>query len=647
MKKLMARPLCCGCALVLGMVGTAAGQIFSLEDATRRVGIETASYVAPFGMTAGVAAADYNNNGWIDIFVPNAEGHADQLFVNNGDGTFTEMALDLGVSGMDHPLGKPRSRVALWVDVDGDRRLDLIVAGDAFFEPLADLPAHWNQLRLYRQLPDGTFEDASEAFGLHEIDLMSDCWCLDPRSGFTIYGRHFGSMAAGDLNGDGYLDLVVGVWQGAEENKPQEIGARILLNLPDEATGGRRFQDVTIETLAPGIAEPGLDHFGSFWQIVLHDFNGDGLLDIYGAVDMDENHLWLNQGRFEDPSRPGVFLLHPMVDATHVAGMTSPVPETDMGIALGDPNNDGLIDAFITKTDTPGSIIHNDFYIARSAEPVFENIAQAARLMGPRFGFGWGTTFRDMDMDGFEDLLVTNGFNSCIDRPVMMINRAAEGDPRFIEQPSLVLNAIERGACIIGADLDRDGDIDLIHTVLMTPSRGCQESVLQILENVRDPRVEPASWVTVRPRMKGPNHFAIGAVVRVECTGETTSLNMTRVLTAGISMGGQEPAEANFGLGIDTNPEDALRITIQWPDGSAPTVLNGTVASLGNRLVHVGPCSVVDLAEPAGSLDFFDLLDYLNRFEAGDMVADLAEPFGVLDASDLFEAIRLVLQGCP
>lgn len=128
MKKLMARPLCCGCALVLGMVGTAAGQIFSLEDATRRVGIETASYVAPFGMTAGVAAADYNNNGWIDIFVPNAEGHADQLFVNNGDGTFTEMALDLGVSGMDHPLGKPRSRVALWVDVDGDRRLDLIVA---------------------------------------------------------------------------------------------------------------------------------------------------------------------------------------------------------------------------------------------------------------------------------------------------------------------------------------------------------------------------------------------------------------------------------------------------------------------------------------------------------------------------------------
>lgn len=63
--------------------------------------------------------------------------------------------------------------------------------------------------------------------------------------------------------------------------------------------------------------------------------------------------------------------------------------------------------------------------------------------MGPRFGFGWGTTFRDMDMDGFEDLLVTNGFNSCIDRPVMMINRAAEGDPRFIEQPSLVLNAIE------------------------------------------------------------------------------------------------------------------------------------------------------------------------------------------------------------
>lgn len=646
---MVARMLGRCCAVVSFMFyGVAMGQVFHLEDATSRMGIDPSSYVSPAGMIAGVAAADYNNNGWIDLFLPNAEGVSDQLFVNNGDGTFTEMALELGVSGLDHPLGKPRSRVALWVDVDGDRRLDLIVAGDAFFERLTDLPEHWNQLRLYRQLPDGTFEDATEAFGLDAIDLASDCWCLDPRSGSTVYGRHFGSMAAGDLNGNGYLDLVIGLWQGAAENKPQEIGARILLNQPDPVTGGRRFEDVTIDTLAPGVAEPGIDHFGSFWQVVLHDFNGDGLLDIYGAVDMDDNHLWLNQGSYEDPDRPGVFLLHPMVDATHEAGATSPVPETDMGVALGDPNNDGLMDLYITKTDTVGSVIHNDFFIARSAEPLFENIAEQARLMGPRFGWGWGTTFRDMDLDGYEDLLVTNGFNSCDDRPVMMVNLPRTGDPIFTEQPSAALNAFERGMCIIGADLDRDGDIDVIHTVLLTPASGCRESVLRIFENVRDPSADPPAWITVRPRMRGPNHFAIGTVVRVECTGDLTSLSMTRVLTAGISMGGQEPAEANFGLGTDTLPSDTLRVTIEWPNGETPTVISGTVGSLSNRILHVGPCSVMDLAEPEGSLDFFDLLEYLNAFHAGDLaVADLAEPFGVLDANDLLEAIRLVLEGCP
>ena len=626
--------------------GAAFGQVFQLQDSTRGVGIDPTSYAAAMGMTAGVAASDFNNDGWIDFFLPNAEGQADQLFVNNGDGTFTDMAQDLGVGGLDHPLGKPRSRVALWFDYDGDRRLDLLVAGDTFQQRVDAQPEHWSHLRLYRQRPDGVFEDARADTGLDAIDLMGDCWCLDPRSTAVLTDRHLGSLAAGDLNGDGSLDLIIGLWQGAGVNEPQEIGARIILNQPGEA-GGRRFEDVTIDTLAPGVAEPGIDHFGSFWQIVVHDFNGDGRMDVYGAVDMDENHLWLNRGRFEDPDRPGVFLLHPMADATHGAGLTSPVPETDMGIALGDPNNDGLVDVYITKTDTAGSVIHNDFYIARSADPLYEDIASQAGLMGARFGWGWGTTFKDMDLDGSEDLLVTNGFNSCNDRPVLMVNLPREGDPTFVEQPSEALNILERGAAIIGADLDRDGDVDVLHTVMLTPSRDCNRSVLRVFENVREPLAEAPAWVAVRPRSRGPNTHAIGAVVRVECSGEATSLSMTRVITAGISMAGQEPAEAHFGLGPDTRPGDTLRVTVVWPDGSAPTVLTGTVGDLGNRVVSVGPCSVIDLDGHDG-VDFFDLLAFLNAYEAGDLArADLAQPLGVLDVADLLEAIDLVNRGCP
>ena len=638
-----------GVVLAACLPAVALGQGFGLVDVGPEVGVARGEYVAPPHMTAGIAAVDVNGDGWVDVFVPCAEGKPDLLYMNNGDGTFTELGQELGVSGLERG-DKPRSRVPLFLDFDGDRRLDLLVVGDSAMVPIGAIRRDWAAPRLYRQLPDGRFEDVSEAAGLNALDLVSDHAALLPGSGATVYPRHMGSAAAGDLNGDGYLDLVIGLWQSVGTNHPLEIGARLLLNLPDPVTGGRRFEDVTIATLAPGVPDPGVSRFGSFWQLVIFDIDHDGRMDIYGTCDMGRNRLWLNRGVTEDPTRPGVRLLRPMAEAAVSAGMTLPsIPEPDMGIALGDCDNDGLVDVYITKIDVPGSRTPNDLLVCQSVSPLtYADRAAEAGVKGPRFGFGWGTTLQDLDNDGWVDLLVTNGFMQCSDRPVVMRNQGMGEDVRFEEHPVPDFNRIERGATVVGADLDRDGFVDILHTIMMTAELNCSASIVQVLRNVPDCEDGCNPWVVVRPRMEGPNHFAVGAVVRASVERDGQALNMTRLITAGLSMAGQEPAEAHFGLGADTLPTDRLTITVEWPNGDDHTILEGTVGELAGAVHTLGPCSVMDLDAGAGGLNFFDLLAYLNAFQAGDLLkADLAQPFGVLDHADLLEAIDLVGRGCP
>lgn len=637
-------------ATAVGLVcGMANAQSFTLEDVSTAVGVDSSLYTSAPGMIAGVAAVDYNNDGYVDFFVPNAEGLPDLMYVNNGDGTFAEMADELGISGGEG-AAKWRSRIALWFDYDGDRRLDLLVLGDSFAQEMDEIEYDWAKPRMFRQLPDGTFEDVSGPTGLGDLDLVSDHRGMQPGSTALFLLRHQGGVAAGDLNNDGYMDLMIGLWSVAGENDPQEIGGRLLLNMPNP-DGGRQFEEYSIDVFAPGVAEPGLDNFGSYWQIVMNDFNGDGLLDIYGAIDWDKNHLWLNQGTYEDPDRPGVMLLNPMLDVTESAGATQAgYDETDMGVSLADVNADGLFDIFITVTDTDGAGMNNNFFVSQTDDPTFVEMGVEAGVaggVGHKFGWGWGTTFQDMNRDSWPDLMITNGFNACNDRPRLMIHDGDPSDVSFTEQFSPALTIVERGSTIIGADLDRDGAVDLLHTVMLwAASPGCRDSAIKVLENVPSPTEPQASWITVRPRMNGSNHHAIGTVVRVEMDNATEDLDMIRLLTAGISMGGQEPAEAHFGLTANAEPTDQLTVTVQWPGGATPTVIEGTVGELANQVLHVGPCSVVDL-DGVDGLDLFDLLAYLNRFGEGDPVCDLATPYGSLDFFDVLEAIALIEAGCP
>lgn len=108
------------------------------------------------------------------------------------------------------------------------------------------------------------------------------------------------------------------------------------------------------------------------------------------------------------------------------------------------------------------------------------------------------------------------------------------------------------GAGVAAADFDSDGDLDLVQV--------CADGPLRLLEN-RQEKGSGGNYLVVKPRMPGPNHFAIGAVVRITVNGQ----QMMRLITAGTSYLGQEPAEAFFGLGTSNFAE---RLEINWPDGT-------------------------------------------------------------------------------
>lgn len=128
------------------------------------------------------------------------------------------------------------------------------------------------------------------------------------------------------------------------------------------------------------------------------------------------------------------------------------------------------------------------------------------------------------------------------------------GDPTtFVEESADVLfNDTYWGSALIAFDSDRDGDLDLVQV--------CADGPLRLLEN-RQEKGSGGNYLVVKPRMPGPNHFAIGAVVRITVNGQ----QMMRLITAGTSYLGQEPAEAFFGLGTSNFVE---RLEINWPDGT-------------------------------------------------------------------------------
>lgn len=470
----------------------------------------------------GASAADFDNDGDIDFYLSTTSGVKDRLYENLGNGVFQDIALEVGIN---MPTG---SRMSVWFDYNNDKRLDIVILGERCATFSCGSPILIN---LYEQQEDGTFINITEKAG---FALGNKYDGLDPYAA--------GGMAVADLTGDGYLDLLVAVW-----------GGKLSLF---ENNGDGSFTDIS-ELSNVGEAA------AFYWQPMLYDFDGDGRPDIYCNVDFGRNQLWVNDGD------------NTFTEIAARVGLAS--DHSEMGMAINDFDNDGDFDVYATNItrvfqgeNEHNVLLRND---SESGFLLFNEVATSYNVA--ESGWDWGTTFFDADNNGWVDLAATNGWNNDplwgSDQSQFWINFSGN----FTDN-SILVGFDDRlsATTLIAFDADRDGDLDLLQTLKDNPDT---KMPAVLYENQSE---NAGNYLVVRPRMKDQNHWAIGAVVKAR--GQSF-FNM-RLISAGTSFYGQEPAEAFFGL----NKNEKVEIEIDWPDGTVSIYENvsaNQVITLENEVI--------------------------------------------------------------
>jgi hypothetical protein len=468
-------------------------------DRYRCWGVET--------LCAGAAAADFDGDGWIDLFLTRPL-EADLLYRNRGDGSFEEVGARYGLAYPGNSSG------AAWGDLDGDGDLDLVVS------TIVDAP-----MRLYVNHGDSFREEGAER-GV----------AVSGRVSGRLACRYNFSISLVDYDNDGDLDIHATQWQRLGESSN-----RFALLFENDGSG--RFRELRQES---GL---GVDQIGSFtgsWG----DIDMDGRTDALIAADWKDSRGYRNlgRGRFED--------------ITQRAGLGS--DENAMGATLGDVDGDGDFDWFVSAIYDMNLPCESPRW-GCSGNRLYLNdgrgqFTDATSLWGLRdAGWGWGTSFLDYDNDGDLDLAVTNGFNTD-DRPKVspflfddVVLWRNEGRPpmrRASAETGFVDPSAQSGRAVVPFDFDNDGDLD----VLLTNNPGTP-----IL--FRNDGGNAGAWLRVRLRGKNGNTEGLGAVLRLQLSEGGPWL--LRQVHGNSTFIGHAPAEAHFGLGAHQGPAHELRI--RWP----------------------------------------------------------------------------------
>lgn len=474
---------------------------------------------------AGCAFLDYDNDGWMDVYLVNS-GKADfyspprplrnALYRHNRDGSFTDVTEKAGVAGGGYGMG-----VAVG-DYDNDGLPDIYVT-------------QFGQNILYHNNGDGTFTDVTAKAGV-------------AASGWSSSAVWF------DYDNDGRLDLFVG--QFAEFDPALGCGTdavgvhhycipRIFKPRPSwlfHNNGDGTFTDVSKET---GIAA----QLGKAWGAVATDINNDGRMDLFVSNDTVPNFLYLNRGgRFDEVG----------FDAD-VAYSADGRARSGMGVDSADIDNDGWMDLFVSNIDEEIFALYRNLH-----DGSFENLSMSSGIgMSTRWLSGWGLKFFDYDNDGDLDLILSNGFpDDLIDQtsstvtwqePLLLFhgdgkafrNVSAESGPVFAKRFA------SRGLAI--GDFNNDGGVD----VLVSNN---DAAPLLLRNNVG--RLN--HWLGLRLVGRKCNRDAVGARI----THQAGDLKRSRMKVGGGSfLSSHDPRMV---LGIGHRPRlDWLEV--RWPQPSGAT----------------------------------------------------------------------------
>ncbi|HEY4357051.1 MAG TPA: CRTAC1 family protein [Acidobacteriaceae bacterium] len=511
-----------------------------LSSWKHRMGTPTKDFILDT-VGSGVALLDYDNDGWLDIYLVNgstadavngkaAPPHA-ALFHNNHDGTFTNVAEKAGVTNDRWGFG------AVVADYDNDGWPDIFVS-------------NFGKNRLYHNNHDGTFTDVAE------------------KAGVTL-GNWSTGATWGDYDGDGWLDLFVPGYvhydlkdQPTLSNACQFRGVKVMCGPrglhgePDHLfhnNGDGTFTDVSEHA---GVADTNR-YYGLASLFV--DVNGDGRPDLLVANDSTPNYLYLNKGdgTFEDASFASGYALNESGRET-----------ATMGIAAGDLLHNGRIDLY----NTTFSDDYNPLYI-NDGDASFRDTAYQTGIAEPTVPFlGWGTAFFDYDNDGWLDLFVVNGHvypqvdaqnwgTTWAQRPLLFHSNAGKlALAPAVEGTGLARLASSRGLAF--GDLFNDGHVDVvINNMDGTPflfrdvvKNGNHWIAFHLIGN-------PAHAAGKR----GSPRDAVGAHVYVTVNGFTQRADVM----AGGSFASSSDPRPHFGLGSATRID---KMEVHWPSGRVETI---------------------------------------------------------------------------